>query len=210
MRSKIQNLSRAGRIVLALGVAGVAFAFATAVQAAIPDGQAVVHSCYNTSLAHGSPTGAMRAIDTDKVGGTCASWEGAVDLATPQYVQNVVGSTINQTSYELKFSGTLGPGYWVATYVCANGYVATDPAVTASDLSNDTWNLETSAMNNRGEILNGTPDNWENYFFIVWNSTTNVTAHITCVNGRVFGQPGPAAPIKQAASQGSIGFEAKK
>lgn len=94
----------------------------------------------------------------------------------------------------------------MATYVCANGYVATDPAVTASDLSADTWNLETSGMNNRGEILNGTPNNEENYFFLVWNSTTNVTAHITCVNARVFGLPGPAAPIKQAASQGSISF----
>jgi hypothetical protein len=78
--------------------------------------------------------------------------------------------------------------------------------VTASDLSNDAWNLTTSAMNNRGEILTGTPDNWENYFFVVSNSTTNVTAHITCVNGRAFGLPGPAAPIKQAASQGSITF----
>jgi hypothetical protein len=110
MRSRIQNLSRAGRVVVALGVAGVAFALATAVQAAIPDGQGVVHSCYNTSLAHGSPIGAMRAIDTDKVGGVCASWEGAVDLATPQYVQNVVTSTINQTSHQLKFSGTLTRG----------------------------------------------------------------------------------------------------
>jgi hypothetical protein len=205
MRSKIQNLSRAGRMVLALGVAGVAFALATAVQAAIPDG-GVVHSCYNTSLAHGSPIGAMRAIDTAKVGGACASWEGAVDLATPQYVQDVVSSTINQTSYELEFSGTLTPGYWVATYVCANGYITTDPAVTASDLSNDVWNLTTIAMNNRGEIQNGTPNNWENYFFSVSNSTMNVTAHVTCVNARVFGLPGPAAPIKQAASQGSISF----
>lgn len=208
MRSKFQNLGKAGRIVLALGVAGVAFALATAVQAAIPD-QGVVHSCYNTSLAHGSPLGAMRAIDTAKVNGNCASWEGAVDLATPEYVQDAVSSTINQTSYELEFGGTLSAGYWVATYVCANGYVATDPAVTASDLGNDAWNLTTSAMNNRGEILTGTPDSWENYFFTV-SATTNVTAHITCVNGRVFGQPGPAAPIKQAASQGSISFKPGK
>jgi hypothetical protein len=206
MRTRIHSLGKTGRIVLALGVAGVAFALATAVQAAIPDSQGIVHSCYNTSLAHGSPVGAMRAIDTDKVGGTCASWEGAADLATPQYVQDVATSTINQTSYQLKFSATLPSGYWVATYVCANGYVATDPALTASDLSYDTFNLETDAMNNRGEIQNGTPNNWENYFFTIWNSTTSVTAHVTCVNGRVFGQPGPAAPIKQAASQGSISF----
>jgi hypothetical protein len=210
MRTKFHSLSKGGRIVLALGVAGVAFALATAVEAAIPDGQAVVHSCYNRSLAHGSPIGAMRAIDTDKVGGVCASWEGAVDLATPQYVQNVVTSTINETSYVHKFSGTLAPGYWYANLNCAPGYVATDPSVAASDLSNDTWNLETNAMENRGEVLNGTPNNQANYFFTLWNSTTNVTAHITCVNGRVFGQPGPTAPIKQAASQGGISFEPAK
>ena len=75
MRTKIQNLSRAGRLVLALGAAGAAFALATAVQAAIPDSQGIVHSCYNTSLAHGSPLGNLRVIDTDKVNGNCASWE---------------------------------------------------------------------------------------------------------------------------------------
>ena len=75
MRTKIQNLSRAGRLVLALDSAGAAFALATAVQAAIPDSQGIVHSCYNTSLAHGSPLGNLRVIDTDKVNGNCASWE---------------------------------------------------------------------------------------------------------------------------------------
>jgi hypothetical protein len=92
---RVRRLGRGGRLLLAFAVAGAAFGVATAVQASIPDSNAIVHSCYNTSLAHGNPIGAMRAIDTSTASGNCAPWEGAVDLATPQYVQNVVSG--NQT-----------------------------------------------------------------------------------------------------------------
>ena len=40
------------------------FGIASAVQASIPDASGVIHGCYNTSLAHGNPTGALRVIDT--------------------------------------------------------------------------------------------------------------------------------------------------
>jgi hypothetical protein len=63
---------------LALAVGGVLFGIATAVQASIPDANGVIHGCYNTSLAHGNPTGALRVIDTAKPNGNCASWETAV------------------------------------------------------------------------------------------------------------------------------------
>jgi len=92
----------------------------------------------------------------------------------------------------------------VATYICAPGYIATDPAVTASDL----------------DKLGGTCASWEGavdlattqYVQNVVSSTitVNVTAHITCVNGRTFGLPGPNAPIKQAAAQGSVTFSPGK
>ncbi|HST26218.1 MAG TPA: hypothetical protein VLJ76_09510 [Gaiellaceae bacterium] len=55
---------------------------ATAVQASIPDANGVIHACYNTSLAHGSPTGALRVIDTSAAAGHCTSWEKPLDLAT--------------------------------------------------------------------------------------------------------------------------------
>jgi hypothetical protein len=51
------------------------FGIATAVQASIPDANGVIHGCYNTSLAHGSPLGDLRVIDTSRPDGNCASWE---------------------------------------------------------------------------------------------------------------------------------------
>src|SRR5262245_20745825 len=68
------GLSRGGRLLLALAVGAAVFGVATAVQASIPDSSGVIHGCYNTSLAHGSPTGGLRVIDTSKPG-TCTSWE---------------------------------------------------------------------------------------------------------------------------------------
>lgn len=195
------------RVLVALGVAGACFGIATAVQASIPDSAGIVHSCYNTSRAHGTPTGAMRAIDTDRIDGNCASWEGAVDLATPEYVQNVVTSTINQTSFVLAASGSLFPGPWVFTFTCPTGYIATDPAVGGSDLSftsND--NLTVHSLYNVGVETGGAPNVQGQLFFNV-AATTNVVAHGTCVDGRVFGLPGPAAPIKQAETQAKASFQ---
>jgi hypothetical protein len=56
-------------------VAGATFGIASAVQASIPDASGVIHGCYNASLAHGNPTGALRVIDTGAANGNCAGWE---------------------------------------------------------------------------------------------------------------------------------------
>jgi hypothetical protein len=64
---------------VAVVVAGAVFGIATAVQASIPDASGVIHGCYNTSLAHGNPTGALRVIDTGAANGHCASWEAPLD-----------------------------------------------------------------------------------------------------------------------------------
>jgi len=76
---RLRGLSRGGRLALALAVGGAAFGIATAVQASIPDASGVIHGCYNTSLAHGSPIGALRVIDTAKPNANCASWETALN-----------------------------------------------------------------------------------------------------------------------------------
>jgi hypothetical protein len=186
------------------------FGIATAVQASIPDSNAIVHSCYNTSLAHGNPIGAMRAIDTSTPSGNCAPWEGAVDLATPQYVQNVVTSTINQTSFMVSGSGTLFPSEWVGNYFCPAGYVVTDLSLGANDGSfgsNDT--LTTHSSYNDGEVASGVPGATGHYFFLTTGSPT-VTIHATCVNGRVFGQAGPAVPIGTAEKQAKITLSPKQ
>ena len=70
-----RRLGGGRRLALALVVGGAVFGIATGVQASIPDGSGIIHGCYNTSLAHGNPTGALRVIDTDKVNGSCANWE---------------------------------------------------------------------------------------------------------------------------------------
>jgi len=73
MRTKIKNLSKAGRIVLALGVAGAAFGIATAVQAAIPD-NGVIHGCYGKA---GTPfKGELRVRDSNE---QCRSYENPLD-----------------------------------------------------------------------------------------------------------------------------------
>jgi hypothetical protein len=193
---RVRRLGRAGKLLLAVGVAGGVFGVATAVQASIPDSNAVVHSCYNTQLAHGSPIGAMRAIDTAKAGGVCASWEGAVDLATPQYVQNVVTSTVNQTSFMARFvSSPLFPGEWVDDEFCPTGYIATDMAMGATDETFGSDALITlQSLQNYGEITTGIPDTHGKIFFHL-SGSPSVTVHFTCVDGRVLGLAGPPAPL---------------
>lgn len=75
MKTMLGRWGGAGKLLFALGVAAAVFGIATAVQASIPDSSGVIHGCYNASLAHGNPTGALRVIDTAKVNGNCASGE---------------------------------------------------------------------------------------------------------------------------------------
>jgi hypothetical protein len=86
---RLRSLSRGGRLVLALAVGGAVFGIATAVQASIPDASGVIHGCYNTSLAHGNPLGALRVIDTAKPNGNCASWEAPLNWSA----KGVTGAT---------------------------------------------------------------------------------------------------------------------
>jgi hypothetical protein len=193
------------RVLVALAVVGAAFGIASAVQASIPDASGIVHACYNNSNANGYPIGALRAIDLDKVNGHCAQGELPVDLATPQ----LVTSTINQTSF--MFRGTfnnLAVGQWVISYFCPAGYVDVDPVVAGTDQtfpSND--NLTPHSFYNQGELVSGVPNTVAIYFFQISNAPTTVTAHATCVDGRVFGLPGPAAPIKQAQAQATMSIQ---
>ena len=78
MRS-LKTLGRGGRVLVAVAIGGAVFGIATAVQASIPDVSGVIHGCYNTSLAHGNPTGGLRVIDTSRPDGHCTSWEGSLD-----------------------------------------------------------------------------------------------------------------------------------
>ena len=53
----LKTLGRGGRVVVALAVGAALFGIATAVQAAIPDGQGVIHGCYQKNA------GTLRVID---------------------------------------------------------------------------------------------------------------------------------------------------
>lgn len=72
---RLRGMSRGSRLLLAVVVGGATFGIATAVQASIPDASGVIHGCYNTSLAHGNPTGGLRVVDPSKLGGACGAWE---------------------------------------------------------------------------------------------------------------------------------------
>lgn len=70
---KLRGLSRSSRLLLAFGVAGVAFGIATVVQAAIPDSKGVIHACYQ--FAQGvTPKGTLRTIDPS-TGEACRFYE---------------------------------------------------------------------------------------------------------------------------------------
>jgi len=192
------------RFLVALAVGGAAFGIASAVQASIPDSSGIVHACYAKNNLHGYPTGTLRAIDTANINGRCTPDENPVDLATPQYVQNVVTSTINATSFMIRASGTGGPGTLQGNFFCGTGYIATDFSVGAnanSPASNVLINVLT--MYNEGETLTGPPDTFGHLYATLTGSVT-CTIHGTCVDGRVFNLPGPVAPINQAKKQATI------
>jgi hypothetical protein len=67
---RLRRLSRGGRVLVALAVAGGIFGIATAVQADIPDG-GVIHGCYQ------KVNGQLRVIDTSQ-GGACRPSENAL------------------------------------------------------------------------------------------------------------------------------------
>jgi hypothetical protein len=196
---KLRGLSRGGRLLLALAVGGAVFGITTAVQASIPDSDAIVHACYNTSNANGYPNGALRAIDTAKVNGHCGQGEAPVDLATPQYVQNVVTSTVNQTTIMGNAVFTALPaGNWVIQWTCS-GWVETNPTVAPdpSTFANSAANAFTVRASTNVEMqASGFPGTTERIWFNI-ASIQNVDSQITCIDPRVYGETYPvAAPAK--------------
>jgi len=190
------------RILIALAVAGAAFGIATAVQAAIPDSNGVISACYQFSNS-GTPTGTMRAIDAE-AGAFCRFNEHPLSIASTQYVQNVVTSTINPTSFMIRAAAPLGPGFLTGNFFCGTGYISTENVIgPTNNTAASGAQIDLQDSYNVGEVVSGVPDTNGRLFA---NLTANVglTIQGTCVDGRVFGQPGPVAPIKQAMKQASI------
>jgi len=195
---------RGRRVLLALIAAGATFGIATVVQASVPDSNAVVHSCFNTSLAHGSPVGAMRAIDTDKVGGVCASWEGAVDLATPAYVQNQIAGVLHsQFIYTdptpLSFNGT---GIAFIYWVCPGGWVATNATVSIKS-GQPTNTIEQIDGANLGSVQNGGYGADGQWLMHMTYTLANVQfyAQLQCIlANQVYGNAFGAAPPNGAST----------
>jgi hypothetical protein len=180
---------------VALAVGGAMFGVATAVQASIPDSSGIVHACYNTSLAHGNPAGALRAIDTSAVNGNCASWEGSVDLATPAYVQSVVASTVNQTAgmFSAPVFYNLNAD-WRTIWTCPDGYIGINPWVQANEPFGINHYLTVKSEANYGSLAGGAPGPGVNIYYNISTGTPSTYINgVTCVDGRVYGQPGPAA-----------------
>jgi hypothetical protein len=168
----------------------------------------ILTACYQFSQS-GTPKGTMRAIDGES-GEPCRFTEHQIDLATPAYVQSVAASTVNATSFMISAGGTVGPGTLQANYFCGTGYIATDFSVGATDntpASNVLIN--TLTMYNEGEVLTGTPDTF-GHLFAALSANVAVTIHATCVDGRVFGLPGPFATIAHAKTQANVTFKLEK
>jgi hypothetical protein len=193
--------NRGRRLLVALAVGGAAFGIASAVQASIPDSNGIVHACYNASNANGYPTGALRAIDTAKVNGHCAQGEAPVDLATPQYVQNVVTTTVNQT--EIMGEGDLGTltaaDHWIQ-WTCG-GWVALNPTVDidADGVTSSNAPITLHSMANVELENSGFPGTTVRVYFTL-SSPQDVKSQVQCFDPRVFGETFPVtAPLAKPA-----------
>jgi hypothetical protein len=201
-------MSRAGKLLLAVVVGGVTFGLATAVQASIPDSSGVIHGCYNTSLAHGSPLGDLRVIDTSKPNGNCASWEaplnwnqrgvtgptGATGPTGPNGPTGPTGPT--GPAGPTGPTGARGPTGTFATPILtpatfvglAAGEQSLFETCAAGTVAEDAWisSSVASALTQRGsfnsgEVASSTPDNhWSIYFNL--SATSDVTVYGSCVS----------------------------
>lgn len=196
----MQIISRPGwgrRVVVGLAVAGATFGIAGAVQASIPDGNGIVHACYTTTNLNGYPPGALRAIDTAKVNGRCFAGEAPVDLATPQYVQNVVTSTVNQTAImgEGSFVNLSAADHWIQ-WTCG-GWVAANPTVSIDADGATTANAPVAlhTMANVEMENSGFPGTTVRVYFTL-SSIQSINTQVTCYDPRVYGETYPVtAPV---------------
>ena len=192
------------RLFAALAIGAAAFGIASAVQASIPDASGIVHACYTDNNLPGYPPGALRAIDTAKINGVCGQNEAPVDLATPQFVT----STINQTSFKIRASGTIpGPNFIQGNFFCGTGYIATDFGAAATDNTfGSNIQLTVNSLYNEGEVIAVVPSTFGHLYFHI-STTLTVSIEGTCVDARVFGLPGPVLPIATAMSQASVSLK---
>jgi hypothetical protein len=187
-------LSRSGKLLLAVAVAGALFGIASAVQASIPDSGGVAHGCYYVPPKLGGTQqlpGDLRLIDTDK-GQHCNSDESSVDLATTQFV------TQHQTEYMGRDNLSLTAGPWRIQWDCA-GLVATHATVFSSPYTNTTAPIALHAENNLEMETSGFPGKTAIVTFTL-SSAMVVHTQVTCVDPRVFGETYPVT----APAPGSV------
>jgi hypothetical protein len=171
------------------------------VQASIPDSSGVAHGCYLTKgkLSTASPRpGDLRLIDTD-AGKTCAVDEQPVDLATTGFVT----TTVNATTFMIRANGVVpGPTNFKGNFDCGAGYISTDETWGATN-NTDASNLQLQMFShyNAGEVTTGTPNEFGEFYGHSSAASIDITIQGTCVDGRVFGLPGPFASIAHAKAQ---------
>src|SRR5262249_47652395 len=90
---RLRRLGRGSKILVAVGLAGAVFGVVTAVQAAIPDANGVIHGCYQYTTTNGN-YGRVRVYDTAK-GGGCNQFEKRLNWNQrgPTGATGVTGST---------------------------------------------------------------------------------------------------------------------
>jgi hypothetical protein len=218
---RLQRLSRSGRVLLAVVVGGATFGIASAVQASIPDASGVIHGCYNTSRAHGSPIGQLRVIDTSRPDGNCASWEaplnwnakGVTGATGPTGPTGVTGPTgpagptgptgstgptgptgpsgVPGLGISDESSATLPPGSYSGSLICPTSGKIAINGSTV-DLTTPS-NLVSNYGGNSGVLGGGAANGgWTDFFTI--SATDSVISQVVCVDPPV----GSAAPARGA------------
>jgi hypothetical protein len=169
-------------VLLAVVAGASVFGVVSAVQAAIPDANGVVHGCY---IPQGTgPADKMtylRVIDTDKVSG-CNAHEASVDLASTGYVQSFVQDTTIMFKND---QGTIGAGNYQLNNSCPAGWIGFDAGASA-DTAAGNLNLAPHAKWNHGVLATGTPDSVESYTFTV-SASTHVITNGACVRAATVG-----------------------
>jgi hypothetical protein len=195
--NSLRRLNAGTRVLIALAVAGAAFGIATAVQAAIPSSNGVIHGCYQFSAPNTS-RGVLRVINAEN-GEPCRfnehplNWNqsGPTGPTGPTGPRGPTGPTGPGGFVSLSrntFAG-LTAGEYVVSALCPSGTVAGPVYAQASVASAYT---QRDNVNN-GMAATGTPDNTGTMHFGL-SVTTNLVLNSSCADQTAYGLARPNTP----------------
>jgi hypothetical protein len=172
---RVKSVGRGGRLIMALVAGAAVFGVVSAVQAAIPDSNGVVHGCYfPVGTGKVDKMTYLRVIDTDK-GQHCGTGENSVDLVGSGTVQNdsyyAEGGPVNGLTTPVTITSVAIPAGNFT--VSASGVIAVGTAVGAH-------------LNTRCSV-NGFLDQNEDGWNSIWPASSNVDQAPFAIDQNVVG-----------------------